>query len=345
MTDTKPELPSPPQSHPHKTMRVCSLGPTFGSHAPQPAQWLRDKGWEVVIRPRGFKVTPETVKEFLKDCDGMIPGMTKIDGDIMRALPRLKVIAVHGVGVDHIDVQAAEELGIAVCNVPGGNALSVAEFTIGLLFALARQIPQADRLVKQGGWHPVVGCRLGGRTLGIVGLGQIGKEVAIMAKCLGMKLMACGRTHDREFTGRHGISWVSLEELLAESDFVSLHLPGTPETKGVIQAPQLAMMKPGAYLLNLGRGELINEADLLESLQSGHLAGAALDVFCEEPVGDNPLAKLPQVIATPHNASFTVEVAYEVGFLCVRNLAAVLEGRMPPNLVNRWKPPQGQPGE
>ena len=266
--------------------------------------------------------------------------MVKIDEEILRALPRLKVIAVHGVGVNHIDLKTAEELGIAVCNAPGGNARSVAEFTMGLLFALARQIPQADRLVKQGGWGPVVGCRLGGRTLGIVGLGQIGKEVAVLAGCLGMKLLACGRTQDREFTTRHGIAWVSLEELLAASDFVSLHLPGTPETKGLIQAPQLAQMKRGAYLLNLGRGELINEDDLLASLESGHLAGAALDVFRQEPVGDSPLAKLPQVIATPHNASFTVETAYEVGFVCVRNLAAVLEGRMPPNLVNRWSPPR-----
>ncbi|MFH2125335.1 MAG: phosphoglycerate dehydrogenase [Pseudomonadota bacterium] len=319
--------------------RICSLGPTFGIHALEPAQWLRDKGWEVITRPPDFKVSPETVREFFEGCDGLVPGMVKIDGALMEALPRLKVVAVHGVGVDHIDLKKADELGIAVCNAPGGNARAVAEFTIGLMFALARRIPYADRLVKGGGWGPVTGYQLGGRTLGIVGLGKIGKEVAAMAGCLGMKLMAYSRTQDREFTARHGIAWVSLEELLAASDFVSLHLPGTPKTNGLIQAPQLAMMRQGAYLLNLGRGELINEADLQKSLEDGHLGGAALDVFCTEPLGESPLAKLPQVISTPHMGSFTLETSMEVGFMCAKNLAAVLEGQMPPHLVNRWSPP------
>ena len=161
--------------------RICSLGPSFGLHSTEPAQWLRDKGWEVVTRPPDFKMSREAALEFFKGCDGLIPGMIKMDREMMTALPRLKVIAMHGVGVDHIDLKAAEELGIAVCNAPGGNARAVAEFTIGLMFALARRIPYADRLVKDGGWAPVKGCQLGGRTLGIVGLGRIGKEVAALA--------------------------------------------------------------------------------------------------------------------------------------------------------------------
>lgn len=322
-----------------KPFRICSLGPTFGLHAVEPALWLRDKGWEVITRPPNFRVSRETVLEFLGGCDGLIPGMVRFDRELMAALPDLKVIAVHGVGVDHIDLEAADDLGIAVCNAPGGNSRAVAEFTLGLMLALARRIPEADRLVKDGGWGPVTGCQLGGRTLGIVGLGKIGKEVASLAAGVGMKLMAYGRTQDREFTERLGIAWASLEELLAASDFVSLHLPGTPRTRGLIRAPQLAMMKPGSYLLNLGRGELLDEADLQKSLEDGHLAGAALDVFSREPLGESPLAKLPQVIATPHIGSFTKETALEVGFMCAHNLAAVLEGRTPPYLVNRWSLP------
>jgi D-3-phosphoglycerate dehydrogenase len=241
--------------------------------------------------------------------------------------------------VDHIDCKAAEELGIAVCNVPGGNARAVAELTLGLMLSLARRIPWADRLVKDGGWATVMGCQLGGRTMGIVGLGKIGKELARLAGCMGMKLMAHGRTQDREFTERHAVTWAPLNDLLAASDFVSLHLPGTPETMGLIRAPQLALMRPGSFLLNLGRGGVVDEDALLQSLEQGHLAGAALDVYAREPLGDSPLAKLPQVISTPHMGGFTVESAAEVGRICAQNLTAVLEGRMPPYLVNRWSPP------
>ncbi|MCB2191676.1 MAG: phosphoglycerate dehydrogenase [Deltaproteobacteria bacterium] len=324
---------------PMRPLRICSLSPSFGLYSAEPVQWLKDKGWEVVPRPPDMSLERDSVMEFYQGCDGVVPGMVPLDREMMAALPNLKVVAVHGAGVDHIDLQGAEELGIAVCNVPGGNARAVAELALGLMLSLARRIPWADRLVKDGGWTTVMGCQLGGRTLGIVGLGKIGKELARLAGCLGMKLMAHGRTHEHEFTGRHNVAWVSLEELLAASDFVSLHLPGTPETMGMIRAPQLALMKPGAYLLNLGRGGVVDEEALYHGLEQGHLAGAALDVFSQEPLGESPLAKLPQVISTPHLGGFTVESAAEVGRICAQNLAAVLQGRMPPHLVNRWSPP------
>lgn len=319
--------------------RICSLSPSFGLYSAEPVQKLKDKGWEVVPRPPDMSLDRDSVLEFFRDCDGVVPGMVKMDRAMMEALPRLKVIAVHGAGVDHIDLEAASQLGKAVCNVPGGNARAVAELTLGLMLSLARRIPWADRLVKDGGWSTVMGCQLGGRTLGIVGLGQIGKELARLAGCMGMKLLAHGRTHDQEFTARHGIAWLPLDDLLAASDFVSLHLPGTPETMGLIRAPQLALMRPGSFLLNLGRGGVVDEEALLRSLELGHLAGAALDVFAREPLGESPLARLPQVISTPHMGGFTVESAAEVGRICAQNLAAVLEGQTPPHLVNRWSPP------
>ncbi|MCF8042940.1 MAG: phosphoglycerate dehydrogenase [Desulfarculaceae bacterium] len=339
MSTIKNDHPVDTLGRPISPLRICSLSPSFGLYSAQPVQELKDKGWEVVPRPPEMSLERDSVLEFFRGCDGVVPGMVKMDQEMMAALPNLKVIAVHGAGVDHIDHKAAEDLGIAVCNVPGGNARAVAELALGLMLALARRIPWADRLVKDGGWATVMGCQLGGRTLGIVGLGKIGKELARLAGCMGMKLMAHGRTQDREFTERHGVTWAPLDDLLAGSDFVSLHLPGTSETMGLIRAPQLALMRPGSFLLNLGRGGVVDEDALYQSLQQGHLAGAALDVFSYEPLGESPLAKLPQVISTPHMGGFSVESAAEVGRVCAQNLAAVLEGRMPPHLVNRWSPP------
>jgi len=299
MSNIKDEKQGRREGQGKDAFRICSLSPSFGRYSAKPVQELKDKGWEVVPRPADMPLDRDSVMEFFRDCDGVVPGMVTVDREMLQALPRLKVIAVHGAGVDHIDYKAAEALGIAVCNVPGGNARAVAELTLGLMLALARRIPWADRLVKDGGWATVMGSQLGGRTLGIVGLGQIGKELARLAGCMGMKLMAHGRTHDHEFTARYAVAWAPLDDLLAASDFVSLHLPGTSETMGLIRAPQLALMRPGSFLLNLGRGGVVDEDALYRSLQEGHLAGAALDVYSHEPLGESPLAKLPQVISTP----------------------------------------------
>ncbi len=322
-----------------RPMRICSLSPTFGIYTQEPARRLRDKGWEVITRPPEMSLDRESVLRFFADCDAAVPSMVKVDREMLAALPRLKVLSVHGAGVDHIDLEAASQRGVAVCNVPGGNARAVAELTLGLMLSLARRIPWCDRLVKDGGWTMNLGLELGGRTLGIVGLGRIGKELARLAGCLGMRVVAYGRTQDQEFTARHGVAWLPLPELLMTSDFVSVHLPRTAETKGLIGAAQLAMMRPGSYLLNLGRGGVVDEEALYQSLVQGHLAGAGLDVFTKEPLGESPLARLPQVVATPHMGGFTLEGAAEVSRVCALNLEAVLEGRMPPHLVNRWSPP------
>lgn len=328
---TKPDRAAAP-------VRINSLSPSFGLYATEPVQRLRDKGWEVNTLPPDLSLDRASVMNFLQDCDAMVLGTVRVDREMMAALPRLKAIVMHGAGLDHIDLEGASQLGIAVCNSPGGNARAVAELTVGLMFSLARRIPWCDGLLKQGGWAMNMGMGLEGRTLGIVGLGRIGKELTRLAAGLGMRVAACGRTHDQEFTARHGVAWLSLPELLAAADFVSIHLPGSPQTAGLIGAAELALLRPGSCLLNLGRGGVVDEEALYQSLVQGHLAGAGLDVFAHEPVGESPLVQLPQVVATPHMGGFTLEAAARTGSLCAQNLEAVLEGRMPSHLVNRWSP-------
>ncbi|BEQ15616.1 phosphoglycerate dehydrogenase [Desulfoferula mesophila] len=315
-------------------MLIRSFSPTFGKIATEPAQWLRDQGWQVELCPQDHPVDQATARDLVGDCDGLVCGMTPIDRQMLLAAPRLKVVSMHGTGTGHIDLEFARQRGVVVCNVPGGNQRAVAELALGLILCLARGIPQARQQVLEGGWSPVIGCEIKGKTLGILGLGKIGRELARMARALGMEVVAYNRTPLPEFAAQLGLALVPLDELLAKADFISLHLPGTPETMGLIGKRELALAKPGAYLLNLGRGGVVDEAALYQALTQGRLAGAALDVLAQEPPQDNPLLELPQVIVVPHIGGYTMESLNQVGWTCARNIAAVLKGEKPPYPVN-----------
>ncbi|MBU1274639.1 MAG: phosphoglycerate dehydrogenase [Proteobacteria bacterium] len=315
-------------------MLIRSFSPTFGLVATEPAQWLRDQGWQVELFPPGLRLDREKALELIADCDALVTGMTPLDRAMLLAAPRLKVITMHGTGVHHIDLAAAKERGVVICNVPGGNQRAVAELTLGLVFSLARSIPQARQQVLEGGWSPVIGCELGGKTLGIVGLGKIGQEVARLARALGMEVVVYNRTPRPTLAAELGLSCLPLEDLLARADFICLHLPLTPQTRGLIGARELALAKPGAFLLNLGRGGVVDEEALYQALVQNRLAGAALDVLAQEPPQGNPLLELPQVIVTPHIGGYTVESLSTVGWTCARNIAAVLSGGQPPHPVN-----------
>jgi phosphoglycerate dehydrogenase-like enzyme len=248
----------------------------------------------------------------------VVRSATKITGEIIKRGTRLKVIGRAGAGLDTIDVVTARERDIMVVNSPDSNTLAVAEHTMALLLALVRHLPQADVGLKQGRWEKkqLMGTGLAGKTLGIIGFGRIGREVAIRALAFGMTVLVNQRRPTPELNLEMGVTAVDLNDLLKKSDFVSLHVPSRPETEKLIGAEQLALMKPTAYLINTARGTVIDEEAMLAALNENRLNGAALDVFVEEPATHNALAQHPKVIATPHIAASTQD-AQQAGAITV----------------------------
>lgn len=267
------------------------------------------------------------------DADGMVCRLQTVSGDVIRAAKRLKVIARHGVGYDNIDIAACIERGIPVCVTPEANALSVAEHVIGALFALSRGFVAAHNAQAAGDFSVrnrlPLGIELEGRTMGIVGLGRIGRIVARKAQGLGMRVVGFD-----PYAVDPPCPVVSLDELIAAADVVTLHTPLTPETHHLINRERLAAMKRGAILINASRGPVVNEADLLEALTSGHLRGAALDVLDPEPPApDNPLLKLANILVTPHVASNTEEAMRRMAVTAAEEVIRVLSGQEPRYLI------------
>lgn len=262
--------------------------------------------------------------------------------DMVR-LPALRAIGVHGVGIDGIDLAAASALGIAVFNTPGTNNRSVAEHALALMFALSKRIPAADQAVRQGefSFRFQGGLReLFGATLGIVGFGAIGQCTAQLARALGMDVQVLSRRSHEELAQQGLKKAADLPALLESSDFVSLHAPLLPETTHLIGAPQLALMKPTAFLINTSRGALVDEDALVTALSNGQLAGAGLDVFVQEPLlSSSPLTSLPNVILTPHTAASSEQALIGMATAAVAGVVDVLNNRRPASLLNpqMWK--------
>lgn len=299
---------------------------------PQQAR-LREQGHEVELFSAGTMSRGE-IAEHINQFDALIVGLDPIDREILAAGDRLKVVARFGIGLDSVDIQAATELGIAVTNTPGASKVAVAELAIAHMFSLSRQLPQHHASTKAGGWERRLGTELFGKTLGVMGLGNIGKEVARRAVSLGMGVVAYDTYWDDGFAAEWGIERLSKEEVLQEADIVTLHLPMAPETTGFIGRQELEMMKPGALLVNTARGGLVDAQALCDALSSNHLAGAALDVFAEEPPSGSPLLALDNIILSPHLGGETAEAHENLGRLAVDNAMAVLQGERPPNIVN-----------
>jgi D-3-phosphoglycerate dehydrogenase len=275
---------------------------------------LHRAGLEVDYRP-GLKGAE--LQQALQAAGGVIVRSgTRLTAELLQEPGRLRAIVRAGVGVDNIDVAAATRKGIVVMNTPGGNTISTAEHTLALLMALARHIPAADASVRQGKWERqrFLGSQLAGKVLGIIGLGRIGREVARRAAGLDMKVLGYDPYLSPERAAQLGVEAVAeLEQLLPRCDFLTIHTPLTEETRDLLGAPQLALLKRGARLINCARGGIVNEAALVAALTSGHLAGAALDVFAQEPLpADSPLLHLPNVVLTPHLGASTVEAQESV---------------------------------
>jgi D-3-phosphoglycerate dehydrogenase / 2-oxoglutarate reductase len=271
---------------------------------------LKETGWDVVSS------TAISLPSELANAEGLIVrSATKATAVLLEQAPKLRVIGRAGVGVDNVDVDAATRRGILVMNTPGGNAVSVAEHTIALMLGLARAVPQANASTQAGKWEKSAfsGTEMRGKTLGLIGLGRVGMEVARRARALEMKVLAYDPYVTPAAAREVEVELVPLDELLAQSDVVSLHTALTANTEKMLDAAALAKMKKGARLINCARGELIDEAALAEALKSGKISGAALDTFAQEPPKSSPLIGLPNVIATPHIAGSTAEAQEEVG--------------------------------
>jgi D-3-phosphoglycerate dehydrogenase / 2-oxoglutarate reductase len=284
---------------------------------------------EVVYNPFARPLTSEELQTLLPACHGYIAGLDHIDRAALDRADQLKVIARYGVGVDRVDLAAAAEKSIIVTNTPFANSVSVAELTIGLMLSLARSIPALGAETRVGRWPRQLGITLEGKAVGVIGMGSIGKHVLVRLRGFGCVLMAHDPVPDVAFAAEHGVVLAPLEDVLCRADFVSLHLPVLPSTREMVNSSFLARMKAGSYLINTSRGELIDEAALLEALQSGHLRGAALDVFAREPPGENPLLALPQVVVTPHCGSHTDGATDAMGWGALRDCLAVLRGEQP----------------
>ncbi|MGB6430721.1 MAG: NAD(P)-dependent oxidoreductase, partial [Candidatus Acidiferrales bacterium] len=292
---------------------------------------LRATGWEVV-RP-----TKESLDAELPTADALVVrSATRVTSAVLERAPKLRVVGRAGVGVDNVDLDAATRRGVLVMNTPGGNAPSVAEHTLALMLSLARKIPALNAAMHAGRWEKSKGqgTELRGKTLGLIGLGRVGAEVARRARSLEMRVLACDPFLTENAAREAGVVLVQLDQLLAESDFLSLHTALVPETERMINAANLAKTKRGAYLVNTARGELVDEAALADALRSGQLAGAGLDVFAVEPPKDSPLVGLANLIATPHVAGSTAEAQEEVGTLIAQQVRDFLADGVVRNAVN-----------
>jgi len=254
----------------------------------------------------------------------------------LKSAKNLRVVSRYGIGCDRVDLDSASECGIYVTNTPGANADAVADLTLGLMLSVARAIPMLDRSTKQGEWKRRTGIELGGKTLGLLGFGMIGKQTARRAAGFGMNVIAYDPYIDEVYAKEHGVASKTQEQVISESDFLSLHLPLIDATKNIINKDSIEKMRPGAVVINTSRGGLIDEAALYDALKSGFLGGAALDAYEKEPPdADLPLYQLPNVVTTPHTGAHTAEAALNMATMAVDNLIEVLESGDCRYIVNR----------
>lgn len=291
---------------------------------------------EVIYNPYGRTLKKDELLELWNGADGIIAGIELYTENTLKQAPRnLKIISRFGTGYESIDIRAAGELGIAVANTPGVNATAVADLTLGLMIAVARKIPQLDKKARQGEWERFIGIGLSNKTLGIIGLGSIGREVAIRAKGFSMNIMAFDPYIDEKYVQHQNIKVSSLEQIFKEADFITLHLPVTKETGKMINRETISKMKRNAILINAARGKLVDEEALYEALVNREIAGAGLDVFEQEPPKNTSLFKLDNVVVTPHIGGHTQEASELMAKTAIENVVSYLENNKCHFVVNK----------
>jgi len=315
-------------------IKVKSTSLDFGKTRREPIDLLIANGCEL----ESVQVDANSEEQgiaVVKDADVLVVGLQRITERVLDAAARLKVIGRCGVGLDNVDLRAAGARGIPVVYTPGANAQTVADLTLGLMLALARKITQADRMTRDHQWKRIMGNDVWGKTLGIFGLGQIGANVARRAKGFDMRVVAYDVVQNPPLAKELGVEYRSKADIIAQADFITLHLPLNQETQGFIGEQELKAMKKTAVLVNTSRGGIVDEQALYRGLKAGEIAGAALDVFAQEPPGKTPLVELDNFIGSPHIGGITVEAIERIGMTVARDIVAVLKGETPQFLANR----------
>ncbi len=308
---------------------------------PEKGLKMLEERYDVDVNPHDRVLTKDEIIEGVKDTDALLCLLTDpIDKEVIDAGPKLKIISNYAVGYNNIDVEYASKKGIIVTNTPGVLTETTADLAWAILMAVARRVVEGDRFMREGrfrGWEPMlmVGTDVYGKTIGIVGMGKIGQAVARRARGFGMKVLYYNRRRRPEVEEEFGAEYVPLEELMKRSDYISIHVPLTPETRNMLNREMLELMKPYAYLINTARGEVVDEPYLIEMLRKKRIRGAALDVFWGEPLNVNPeLYELDNIVLAPHMGSASLETRTKMAEMAAQAIIDVLEGREPVNRVN-----------
>lgn len=320
--------------HSLKECRILVTPTSFGRGDPRLRAELEAAVGSVIYNPTAQPLSSAALRELLPGCHGFIAGLDTIDQGALAAADQLRVIARYGAGVDRIDLEAARSRGIIVTSTPSANAVSVAELAIGLMLALLRSIPAAHMATQAGQWPRLSGVSLEGKVVGLIGFGAIGRHVARRLRGFDCTIIAYDPAGDAALAQSLGVQLLAHDVVVGQADILSLHLPALPATRSMVNPAFLQMMKPGAFLINTARGELIDEEALAGALISGHLSGAALDAFSTEPPArENPLLHAPNVILTPHTGAHTDGAIRAMGWGALHDCLAVLRGEAPTHRV------------
>ncbi len=298
---------------------------SFGKGNPQPIDMLKEKGCELVLNPYGRILSKQEMMDLVAEADALIVGVDPVDQEVLEHAPKLKVISKYGVGTDNIDLNYARSKGIPVTVTNGANKDAVADYAMALMLAAARRMIPIDKGCRQLNWTKITSVDVWGKTLGLVGMGAIGKGVAARARGFNMKVLAYDLFRDEAYAAEHQIEYVSLKELLEQSDFVSLHLPLTEQTHHLIGAKELASMKETAVIVNTARGGLIDEQALLQALRDNRIWGAGIDVFEQEPPQDRGFLELDNLVIGSHCAASTYQAVENMGVMAAANVLEYLK--------------------
>jgi len=305
-------------------MKILTSPSSFGQITNKPLDLLTDAGFEVINNPFGRKLTEDEVIYLAKDCVGIVAGVEPLTARVMDALPGLKCISRVGIGLDNIDLNHAARKGIIIKNTPDGPTRAVAELTLGLTLALIRKVPQAHYDMKNRVWKKRTGNLILNKVIGVVGLGRIGKQVSQLFKSIGARIIGYDPFADKDWALKYGVELMDFETVLKTADIITIHVPGDENNSAVFGAKEMDLIKPGAFLINISRGGIVDEDVLYASLSTGKLSGAAIDVFAEEPyVG--PLIDLDNVVLTPHLGSYAEEGKLIMEVDAVNNLINALK--------------------